>query len=139
LGRRQMLHPSLGDIHERRQTPWAAVLLTGSLTALGVFLGKAILIPITEVGGLASACGWFASAVALFLTDRSLRPRMVALLGAAISFALIGMKLFPFVPGHFSLAEWSALGLWIGLGLVVRWRKKEMVRPEQSSAGASHS
>lgn len=139
LGRRQMLHPSLGDIHERRQTPWAAVLLTGSLTALGVFLGKAILIPITEVGGLASACGWFASAVALFLTDRSLWPRMVALLGAAISFALIGMKLFPFVPGHFSLAEWSALGLWIGLGLAVRWRKKEMVRPEHSSAGASHS
>ncbi len=139
LGRREMLHPRLSDIHAQRRTPWAAVLLTGVLTALGVLLGKAILIPITEVGGLASACGWFASSAALFLIDTSFWSRTVALLGATISFALIGMKVFPFVPGHFSLAEWSALAIWIALALAVRQRKKERIRREQISAGASRT
>jgi basic amino acid/polyamine antiporter, APA family len=137
LGRRQMIYPSLGEIHERRQTPWAAVLLTGALTASGIFLGKAILIPITEVGGLASACGWLASCAALFLMDRSFWVRSVAVLGAVISFALVAMKLFPFVPGHFSLAEWSALALWIGLGLIVRMRRTEIGRTGPSKAQAS--
>jgi amino acid transporter len=137
LGRRRMIYPGLGDIHERKQTPWAAVLLTGVLTAAGIFLGRAILIPITEVGGLASACGWLASCAALFLMDRSFWVRWVAVLGAAISFSLIGMKLFPFVPGHFTLAEWSALALWIGLGLIVRVRRTEFGRPEPSKAQAS--
>jgi hypothetical protein len=31
------------------------------------------------------------------------------------------MKLFPFVPGHFSGWEWLALLLWIILGVLV-WR-----------------
>ncbi|HEX7285836.1 MAG TPA: APC family permease [Candidatus Angelobacter sp.] len=137
LGRKQMIYPGLGDVHERRQTPWAAVLLTGALTAAGIFLGKAILIPITEVGGLASACGWLASCAALFVMDRSYSVRTVAVLGAVISSALVGMKIFPFVPGHFSLAEWSALALWIGLGLIVRVRRTEIGRPEPSKAQAS--
>jgi basic amino acid/polyamine antiporter, APA family len=136
LGRNQMLHPRLGDIHTAKQTPWAAVLLTGVLTALGVFLGKAILIPITEVGGMAAACGWLASSLALFAVENSLWPRTMAVIGAVISFALIAMKLLPFVPGHFSASEWIALGLWIVLGLAARWRRKELLRAETSGAGA---
>jgi basic amino acid/polyamine antiporter, APA family len=139
LGRNHMLHPRLGDIHPRNQTPWAAVLLTGILTALGVFLGKAILIPITEVGGMAAACGWLASSLALFAIESSLWPRTMAVLGAVISFALIAMKLLPFVPGHFSASEWIALGLWILFGLVARWRRKETLRAETSGAGALRS
>lgn len=130
MGRRQMLHPQLAEISHENQTPAAAVLLTGMLTALGVFLGKAILIPVTEVGGLASACGWLASSSVLFLIEKSFWPRTIALLGAAVSAALIGIKVFPFVPGHFSAAEWIALALWIGLGLLVRRRP---------AAAAAHS
>ncbi|HET7871434.1 MAG TPA: APC family permease [Terriglobales bacterium] len=132
LGRRQMLHPGLGDIHPQTQTPWAAVLLTGALTALGVFLGKAILIPITEVGGMAAACGWLASSLALFVIETSIWPRALAVVGAVISFALVAMKLLPFVPGHFSLAEWIALGLWLVLGAAVSRGKTEMARAEPS-------
>jgi basic amino acid/polyamine antiporter, APA family len=139
LGRREMLHPRLAMVDAGRQTPAAAVVLTGVLTVLGVLLGKAILIPVTEVGGLASACGWFASSVVLFLIEKSLWPRAVALLGAVVSAALIAMKVFPFVPGHFSPAEWIALALWIGLGIAAKRRESESIRSRPSTAGLSGS
>ncbi len=103
-----MLYPRLSDIHAQRQTPWAAVLLTGLLTALGVLLGKASLIPITEAGRSDLIC-----------PDRN--------------------EVVSFHSGTFFVGEWSALAMWLGLGLVVRWRRKEMVRPEQISAGASRT
>jgi basic amino acid/polyamine antiporter, APA family len=139
LGRREMLHPRLANIDPARQTPALAILLTGLLTVLGVLLGKAILIPVTEVGGLASACGWFASAVVLLLIEKALFPRAVALLGAVVSAALIGMKLLPFVPGHFSLAEWIALALWIALGIAAKQTRSSSARSRPSTAGLSGS
>jgi hypothetical protein len=30
------------------------------------------------------------------------------------------MKLLPFFPGHFSMAEWLALAIWLALGLMLR-------------------
>jgi hypothetical protein len=32
------------------------------------------------------------------------------------------MKLLPIFPGHFSPAEWVALGIWLGIGLLLRHR-----------------
>ena len=32
---------------------------------------------------------------------------------------MILMKVVPFVPGHFSIYEWLALGIWIALGAIV--------------------
>src|SRR2546423_1790583 len=37
LGRRRMIHPAMADIHERNQTPSAAVLAIGMITAASVF------------------------------------------------------------------------------------------------------
>lgn len=134
MGRRRMLDGRLAAIHPDRQTPAAAVMLTGILTVLGVFLGKAILIPITEVGGLASACGWFASCLVLFRLDQAFWPRAVAAAGAAVSLGLISMKVLPMVPGHFSLWEWLALALWLGLGLAVKQKNRQEPVSETSTA-----
>lgn len=75
MGRRGMLDGRLAAVDAERHTPATAIVLTGVLTVLGVFLGKAILIPITEVGGLASACGWFVSCLVLFRIDHASAAR----------------------------------------------------------------
>jgi hypothetical protein len=40
-------------------------------------------------------------------------------LGALVGLAMMLMKFMPFVPGHFSVWEWIALGLWILLGTLI--------------------
>ena len=109
-------------MHERFQTPHVAVLgvATGTLAAL--FLGDALLVPVTEVGSMASALGWFAACISFLLVERHRRKRGVAVLGVLIALLLIAMKVLPIIPGHFSLAEWIAFGIWIGLGAVLRAR-----------------
>src|SRR4029078_11931528 len=49
LGRRNVVHPSLGFVHPRYATPAVAIALLALLTALCAMLGDAILVPITEV------------------------------------------------------------------------------------------
>ncbi len=119
LGRRRMIHPRMADIHDRNQTPSAAVLAIGLVTAASVFLGSSILVPITEVGSLASACGWLAACVAYFFMQTTPMQRTIAAVGALVSLTFIAMKLLPFIPGHFTLAEWIVLVLWIALGFLI--------------------
>jgi hypothetical protein len=82
-------------------TPGNTILLMAFLTAAAVFLGDALLVPITDVGSLAVGVGWL-SACAAFLA-RSRRPgasasasdRALAWLGAAVSAAIVAMKIVP--------------------------------------------
>jgi amino acid transporter len=120
LGRRELVSPRFGHIHPRHQTPAAAVLLVGALTASLAFLGDAILVPVTEVGSLASASGWLAACAAFLRMKNSPRNRMIAGAGIVVSLALIALKLLPFVPGHFHAYEYIALGLWVLAGVLLR-------------------
>lgn len=125
MGRNGMIDPRLGRIHERNQTPANAALLVGLLTAAGALAGDAILIPITEVGSMASATGWLASCAAYWRIDRHQRQRAVAGAGIAVALMLILMKLLPVFPGHFTQTEFIALGLWALAGAVAKRRKKQ--------------
>lgn len=122
LGRRGLVNPVLGRVHAVNQTPSAAVLLAGLLTAAGALLGEAILIPVTEVGSMASAVGWLATCAAYWRIEPARRERAVAAAGMAVGSALILMKILPFVPGHFSIEEYAALTLWVVLGLALKRR-----------------
>jgi basic amino acid/polyamine antiporter, APA family len=122
LGRRGLIDARIGRVHERNRTPANAALLVGLLTAAGAFAGEAILIPITEVGSMASAVGWFATCAAFLAMLQSGTRRVIATAGAMVAFALIAMKLLPAVPGHFSVAEYFALAAWILAGLMCRHR-----------------
>jgi hypothetical protein len=84
-----------------------------------MFLGSSILVPISEVGSVASATGWFAVCAAYLCMKPRIAGRLIALLGALVGLAMILMKLLPRVPGSFSGWEWLALALWIVLGTVV--------------------
>jgi APA family basic amino acid/polyamine antiporter len=124
LGRRNMIDSRIGTIHPRYQTPSAAVLGIGLATAACMLLGDAILVPITEVGSVACAIGWSAACAACLALART-RPdvmklsafeRAVAWFGLAVGIAMALMKVVPLVPGHFTIYEWLALGIWIALG-----------------------
>jgi amino acid transporter len=124
LGRRGMVDSRVGAIHERYQTPSAAVLCVGLATAACMLLGDAILVPVTEVGSVACAIGWSAACAACLALARtkpavmslSAAERAVAWFGLAVGIAMALMKVVPLIPGHFTIYEWLALGIWVALG-----------------------
>jgi len=115
-----LCHPA-GGFTRQYQTPSNAVLWTGIATAVCMFLGDAILIPITEVGSVACAIGWSATCAACLALDwnrssgiaLSTIGRLVTITGLLVGLAMIAMKWVPAVPGHFSVYEWIAV---CGLG-----------------------
>src|SRR5438046_680201 len=69
IGRRNLVHPSLGRVHASHGTPVVAITLMGVLTVAASAFGDAILVPISEVGSLAVGVGWL-SACAAYLARR---------------------------------------------------------------------
>jgi len=123
MGRRGLVHASLGRVHAVHGTPVAAVTLMALLTAAAAMFGDAILVPITEVGSLAVGVGWL-SACAAYLARARRQPaeepgergRAMAIAGAIVSVAIILMKVVPSVPGSFTRAEWIAFLAWSAFG-----------------------
>jgi amino acid transporter len=122
FGRRRTIHPSFGTVHAEFLTPSVAVLGITAGTLGGLLLGDALLVPVTEVGSMASALGWFAACVSFWMVEKRVAMRVVTGLGIVVSLMLFLMKVLPVFPGHFSLAEWIAFGIWMGLGSALRRR-----------------
>jgi len=123
MGRRGLVDARVAQVHPQNQTPSVAVVCVGLATAACMFLGDAILVPITEVGSVASAAGWLAACAAYYRMGPAPRERLVAAVGVTVGLLMILMKIVPGVPGHFSAYEWLALGIWVGLGIVLRRRE----------------
>src|SRR5215510_12845895 len=70
VGRRRLVHPSLGVVHPVFGTPVVAVTLMGVLTVAASAFGDAILVPISEVGSLAVGVGWLSACAAYLLRRR---------------------------------------------------------------------
>jgi APA family basic amino acid/polyamine antiporter len=121
-GRRRTIPARFGQVHETFLTPSVAVvgITVGTLT--GVLLGDALLVPVTEVGSMASALGWLAACLSFWLVEKRISLRIVTGFGIAVSLLLFLMKVLPIIPGHFSLAEWIALGIWLVLGALLQRR-----------------
>lgn len=122
IGRRRLIPARVGEIHPRNQTPSVAVLLVGVATAACMFLGDAILVPVTEVGSVAAATGILAACASYYRIVRDIRERAVAFVGCGVGLGMILMKVLPGVPGHFDRYEWLALGIWIALGAIAARR-----------------
>ena len=65
FGRNGSIPAPLARVHPRFQTPSNAILIVGAATLVAVFLGDALLVPVTEVGSAAAAFGWLASCISL--------------------------------------------------------------------------
>jgi APA family basic amino acid/polyamine antiporter len=133
MARRDLLNPRLAAVHPVNQTPSTAVLCAGIATGLSMFLGSAILVPIEEVGSVASAIGWFAVCSAFLAMKPKAADSAIAIVGAFVGIAMIAMKFLPFVPGHFSGWEWLAFTLWIILGAAIGHPRRVLAAAIESS------
>jgi amino acid transporter len=124
MGRRGLVDVRIGQVHPRNQTPATAVICVGVATAACMFLGDAILVPITEVGSVASAIGWTAACAAYYCMRPVARQQMAAVVGVTVGLLMILMKVVPFVPGHFDRYEWLALVIWGLIGLGLGWKER---------------
>jgi len=124
MARRGLMESAMAVVHPINRTPSMAVLAIGGATALCMFLGDAILVPVSEVGSVASAVGWLAACAAYFAMRPPTKQRLVALLGILLGLGMILMKVIPIVPGHFSANEWLTLAIWIAVGLLLAKRSK---------------
>jgi len=126
IGRRNLVHPSLGRVHASFGTPVVAIGMMAALTVAAAMFGDAILVPVTEVGSLAVGVGWL-SACAAYLAARPSDPPdpasrsrgespAMAVAGVVVSVAIVLMKVVPGVPGSFTRAEWIAFAGWSALG-----------------------
>src|SRR6266481_2824890 len=122
-GRRGTIYPRFGTVHEKFLTPSTAVLGITTGTLAGLLLGDALLVPVTEVGSMASALGWFAACLSFWMVEKRTSKRIVTGLGIAVSLLLFLMKVLPVFPGHFSPSKWSAFGIWVLLGAILYRRK----------------
>lgn len=133
LGRRGLIDARLAAVHPRHQTPSVAVVWTGLVTAACMFLGQAILIPVTEVGSVASAAGWTAACAAYYAMRPTRGKRAMAALGIVVGLAMILMKVIPALPGHFSRYEWIALLVWISAGALLNLREKVLAKADATN------
>ncbi len=122
LGRRGLADARLARIHPTNRTPATAVVCIGAATALAMFGGESILVPIAEVGSVAAAVGWMASCASYLRMRPTAAGRVAALAGLLVTALLVLMKVVPSVPGHFTVYEWIALAVWICAGLLIRRR-----------------
>ena len=133
LGRRGMVEPRLGQVHPKNQTPAVAVVWVGIATAAIMLAGEAILVPITEVGSVASALGWMAACASYYFISPVPLRRAVAIVGVLVAIGMVLMKALPFIPGHFSFYEWIAFAVWVALGWALHRRPVVMATQAASS------
>ena len=132
-GRRQTIPIVFSRIHEKFQTPSVAILGIAAATIAGLLLGDALLVPVTEVGSMASAFGWLATCLSFFVIERNLRSRALTGLGILVAALLLVMKLFPAFPGHFTQPEWIALAIWLALGTSLHFFSSSLPRNSPNS------
>ena len=120
MGRRNLLYPKIAYVHPVNRTPSRAIIVVAVATALSMLLGEAGLVPILEVGALASAIGWMAACASYYCMKPQLWGRAAAIFGLLVTSAMVFVKLVPLVPGHFTRYEWLALLLWAGVGAWIR-------------------
>ena len=130
--RRGTVAPRFAAIHEKFSTPSVAVIGITVGTLLGLLLGDSILVPITEVGSMASALGWLAACLSFWFVEPRLRMRLITALGICVSLLLLLMKLVPAFPGHFTPSEWIALAVWLLLGAVLHRRRPASATPSRT-------
>lgn len=117
LGRRGLVRGSVAFVHPVNRTPTTAIVWLGLGTALILFGGESILVPVSEVGSVTAAVGWMAACASYARLKPSAIGLMAACLGLLVTALLVFMKLAPGIPGHFSIYEWVAVAIWCSIGL----------------------
>jgi amino acid transporter len=67
FGRRGTIAPAFAKVHLVNLTPTVAIMAVAGGTLVGLLLGDSLLVPVSEVGSMAAAFGWFAACISFFL------------------------------------------------------------------------
>ena len=130
MSRRNLLNRRISRVHPVNRTPSTAIIAVGVATALTIFLGEALLVPILEVGAIASSVAWMAACASYYRMKPAWPRRAAAVFGLIVTSIMILVKVVPLVPGHFTAHEWGALAIWGVLGVAVRTSRQPNQQPE---------
>jgi APA family basic amino acid/polyamine antiporter len=137
MSRRNLLNPRMSRVHPVNRTPSTAVISVGVATALSIFLGEGLLVPILEVGAMAVAVAWMAACASYYRMKPPWPRRAAAVFGLIVTSVMILVKLVPLVPGHFTSHEWIALAIWGVLGIAIRTTRQRDLWQEPGMEVAS--
>ncbi len=98
FGRRGTIPAGFAAVHTKYLTPTVAIIGVSVATIIGLLIGDALLVPVTEVGSMAAALGWLAACASFFVIETHMRLRVIAAFGAIVSLLLVAMKLLPVFP-----------------------------------------
>ena len=134
MGRKGQLPEQFSEVDEKSGAPKLACVVLAVITVIGPFLGKNMLIPLTNVSALAFIFSCTMVAVACLrmrYTEPDLpRPYKVPGGKFGISLAILAgsaiicLLVLPFSPASLNLVEWSIVLGWLALGLVLMFITK---------------
>ena len=129
MGRKGQLPEKFAEVDPNSGAPKLACVVLGVITVVGPFLGKNMLIPLTNVSALAFifSCGMVALAcLRMRFTEPDLpRPYEVPggkfgiCLAIAACAIIIGLLVIPFSPASLNMVEWSIVIGWLAIGLAL--------------------
>ena len=129
MGRKGQLPEQFAEVDPKSGAPKLACVVLGVITVVGPFLGKNMLIPLTNVSALAFifSCGMVALAcLRMRFTEPDLpRPYEVPggkfgiCLAIAACAVIIGLLVIPFSPASLNMVEWSIVIGWLAIGLAL--------------------
>ena len=129
MGRKGQLPEKFAEVDPKSGAPKLACAVLGVITVIGPFLGKNMLIPLTNVSALAFifSCGMVALAcLRMRFTEPDLpRPYEVPggkfgiSLAVAACAVIIGLLVVPFSPASLNMVEWSIVIGWLAVGLAL--------------------
>ena len=129
MGRKGQLPEKFAEVDEKSGAPKLACVVLAAITIVGPFLGKNMLIPLTNVSALAFIFSCTMVALACFkmrYTEPDL-PRPYKVPGGKIGIGLaiaagaiiIGLLVLPFSPACLNMVEWSIVIGWLVIGLAL--------------------
>lgn len=129
MGRKGQLPEKFAEVDPKSGAPKLACVVLGVITVVGPFLGKNMLIPLTNVSALAFifSCGMVTLAcLRMRFTEPDL-PRPYEVPGGKFGISLaivacgtiIGLLVIPFSPASLNMVEWSIVIGWLAIGLAL--------------------
>lgn len=147
MGRKEMLPPSFAEIDPKSGAPRNANIVMAVLTLVGPFLGRNMLVPLTNVAslGFIFACTMAGFACWKLRKTEPDLPRPYTVnggkfgIGCAIAAGLIviALMVLPFSPAALNGVEWAITVVWLLVGLVILFGYGNRHVPQGKHAEAS--
>lgn len=132
MGRSQMLPKVFAGLNEKYHTPHIAVIFIMMICFICPFFGRNVLGWVIDMCSVGTAIGYCFTCLSAYKMackdpDKTFKPAM-AMAGAIISAFILALLLLPFSPAQMSVQSFVALGIWVVMGLVFFFAKKNDIK-----------